>query len=139
MATNAIIERKGARTGLITTRGFRDVLELRRIRIPKLYDLEWEKPEPLVPRYLRVEVDERTTHKGEAFHPLDKESVRQAMAALQKQGVESVAVSLINAYANPAHEQAVRKVLAEVAPEMHARFPPTSCRKCASTSAPAPR
>ncbi|MFN2644934.1 MAG: hydantoinase/oxoprolinase N-terminal domain-containing protein, partial [Burkholderiales bacterium] len=119
VATNAIIERKGARTGLITTRGFRDVLELRRIRIPKLYDLEWEKPEPLVPRFLRVEADERVTHKGEVFSPLDKDSVRRAMAALRQQGVESVAVSLINAYANPAHEQGVREVLRDVAPEVH--------------------
>ncbi|HYL89933.1 MAG TPA: hydantoinase/oxoprolinase family protein [Burkholderiales bacterium] len=119
VATNAIIERKGARTGLITTRGFRDVLELRRIRIPKLYDLEWEKPEPLVPRYLRVEVDERMTHKGEVFNPLQRESVREATAVLQEEGVESVAVSLINAYTNPAHEQAVREVLREAAPGVH--------------------
>jgi N-methylhydantoinase A len=119
VATNAIIERKGARTGLITTRGFRDVLELRRIRIPKLYDLEWEKPEPLVPRYLRVEADERMTHRGEIYAPLDKDSVRQAMVALRQNGVESVAVSLINAYANPAHEQQVREVLREAAPDVH--------------------
>src|SRR6266850_1686947 len=119
VATNSIIERKGARTGLITTKGFRDVLELRRIRIPKLYDLEWEKPEPLVPRYLRVEVDERMTHKGEVFNQIKKESVREAMTTLKQQGVESVAVSLINAYANPAHEQQVREVLREVAPDMH--------------------
>ena len=119
VATNAIIERKGARTGLITTRGFRDVLELRRIRIPKLYDLEWEKPEPLVPRYLRVEVTERTTHKGEEHIALDSKSVRDAMADLKRNGVESVAVSLINAYANPAHEQAVREVLREADPDMH--------------------
>ncbi|MGQ0651197.1 MAG: hydantoinase/oxoprolinase family protein [Betaproteobacteria bacterium] len=119
VATNAIIERKGARTGLITTRGFRDVLELRRIRIPKLYDLEWEKPEPLVPRHLRVEANERMTHKGEVFTPLEKASVREAMKTLRKHGVESVAVSLINAYANPAHEQAVREVLNEAAPAVH--------------------
>src|SRR6266480_3475134 len=62
VATNAIIELKGARTGLITTRGFRDVLELRRLRIPVLYDLTWQKPEPLVARYLREEVSERMTH-----------------------------------------------------------------------------
>src|SRR5258705_8693839 len=89
VATNSIIERKGARTGLITTKGFRDVLELRRIRIPKLYDLEWEKPEPLVPRYLRVEADERMTHRGEVHAALDKDSVREAMAALRQHGVES--------------------------------------------------
>ncbi|MBM3536904.1 MAG: hydantoinase/oxoprolinase family protein [Alphaproteobacteria bacterium] len=119
VATNAIIERKGARTGLITTRGFRDVLELRRIRIPKLYDLEWEKPEPLVPRFLRVEVGERMTHKGEVFSPLEKDSVREALKALRSHGVESVAVSLINSYANPAHEEAVRDILKQAAPELH--------------------
>ena len=119
VATNAIIERKGACTGLITTKGFRDVLELRRIRVPKLYDLEWEKPEPLVPRYLRTEVDERMTHKGEVFKQIKQDSVRDAMAVLKQHGVESVAVSLINAYANPAHEQAVREVLREVAPGVH--------------------
>ena len=119
VATNAIIERKGARTGLITTRGFRDVLELRRIRIPKLYDLEWEKPEPLVPRYLRVEVDERMTHRGEVHAPLDAQSVRAAMAALDAHGVESVAVCLINSYANPAHEQAVRELVLKAAPDVH--------------------
>jgi len=116
VATNAIIERKGARTGLITTRGFRDVLELRRIRIPKLYDLNWEKPEPLVPRYLRLEVDERVTQRGEVHAPLDAQSVRAAAAALEGNSVESVAVCLINAYANPAHEQAVRDILREAAP-----------------------
>ena len=119
VATNAIIERKGARTGLITTRGFRDVLELRRIRIPKLYDLEWEKPEPLVPRFLRVEVDERMTHKGEVYTPIEAGSVSEAMKQLKAHGVESVAVSLINAYANPAHEQAVREVLQKEAPGVH--------------------
>ena len=119
VATNSIIERKGARTGLVTTRGFRDVLELRRIRIPKLYDLTWEKPEPLVPRYLRLEVDERMTHRGTPHAPLDPESVRQAAAALEREGAESVAVCLLNAYANPAHEQAVREILLAAAPGLH--------------------
>jgi len=119
VATNAIIERKGARTGLVTTRGFRDVLELRRIRIPKLYDLNWEKPEPLVPRYLRLEVEERMTHRGERYFPLDRDSVRRAAGVLKEQGVESVAVCLINAYANSAHEQAVRDLLHQAVPGMH--------------------
>jgi N-methylhydantoinase A len=119
VATNAIIERKGARTALITTRGFRDVLELRRIRIPKLYDLTWEKPEPLVPRYLRLEVEERVTHRGALHAPLEAQSVRQAAAALERDSVESVAVCLINAYANPVHEQAVRDILRDAAPGVH--------------------
>lgn len=119
VATNAIIERKGARTGLITTRGFRDVLELRRIRIPKLYELTWEKPDPLVPRFLRLEVAERMTHRGAVHMPLDPASVITAAAELRRQGVESVAVCLLNAYANPDHERAVRDILAREAPELY--------------------
>src|SRR3989449_5496952 len=71
VASNAILELKGARTGLITTRGFRDVLEIRRIRMPKLYDLGWEKPPPLVERYLRAEVTERVDAQGAILTPLD--------------------------------------------------------------------
>ena len=116
VATNAIIERKGALTGLITTRGFRDVLELRRIRVPRLYDLTWEKPVPLVERYLREEVIERITHDGRVHVPLDVRSVREALARLQRWNVASIAVCLINAYANPAHEEAVREIIAREAP-----------------------
>ncbi len=111
VATNAIIERKGARTGLITTRGFRDVLELRRIRIPKLYDLTWQKPVPLVERYLRKEVTERLDFRGEVLTPLDETTVVSAAREFRRWDVESVAVCLLNAYANPAHERAVRDVL----------------------------
>src|SRR5215472_4413437 len=104
VASNAILELKGARTGLITTRGFRDVLEIRRIRMPKLYDLGWEKPVPLVERYLRVEVDERTDAHGQIQRPLDPADVERALDRLLAEGVEVLAVCLINAYANPAHE-----------------------------------
>src|SRR4029077_9147602 len=100
VATNAIIERKGARTGLITTKGFRDVLELRRIRIPKLYDLTWQKPEPLVERYLRAEVTERMTHDGRVHTPLDTESVRQTVRKLRSRGAVSIAICLLNSYVN---------------------------------------
>lgn len=118
VATNAIIERKGALTGLITTRGFRDVLELRRIRIPKLYDLTWQKPTPLVERYLRMEVTERVTHRGEIHTPLDDRSVVQAVADLRRLGVQSVAICLLNSYANPTHEQSVRDIIGREAPEI---------------------
>lgn len=111
VATNAIIERNGARTGLITTKGFRDVLELRRIRIPKLYDLSWEKPPPLVPRYLRSEVRERMDHRGDAITSLDRDSVRAAIEHLRGNGVESVAVVLLNSYANGEHERQVREII----------------------------
>ncbi len=111
VATNAIIERKGARTGLITTRGFRDVLELRRIRIPTQYDLGWAKPPPLVERFLRAEVRERMSHTGEVLETLEAESVRSAIAELTRQRVESIAVCLLNSYANPEHERALYDII----------------------------
>ena len=116
VATNAILESRGARTALITTRGFRDVLELRRLRVPQLYNLQWEKPAPLVPRYLRFEVDERVTHDGEILTPLDPAQVRQLLPQLRDEGVESIAVCLLNAYANPHHEREIGAVLADLLP-----------------------
>ncbi len=118
VATNAIIERKGALTGLITTKGFRDVLELRRIRVPRLYDLTWEKPEPLVDRYLREEVIERVTHDGTIYQALDEKSVCEAVSRLVKRGVSSIAVCLINAYANPSHEKTVQDIVRREAPQL---------------------
>ena len=76
-ATNAVLERKGARVGLITTKGFRDVLEVRRLRTPTLYDLFYEPPDPLAPRYLRLEVDERMDASGQVLTSLDKDEVRR--------------------------------------------------------------
>src|SRR5690348_12941024 len=92
VASNAILELKGARTGLITTRGFRDVLELRRLRFPRLYDLAWQKPPPLVERYLRVEVDERVDARGAIVRPLDRPSLEAAVEHLIREQVEAVAV-----------------------------------------------
>ncbi|MGH7322785.1 MAG: hydantoinase/oxoprolinase N-terminal domain-containing protein, partial [Candidatus Rokuibacteriota bacterium] len=97
VASNAIIEQKGARTGLITTMGFRDVLEIRRLRMPRLYDLAWEKPRPLVERYLRMEVDERINAKGEIVKPLDRAGVERALERLRREGIEVLAVCLVNA------------------------------------------
>ena len=104
VATNAVLSGTGARTGLITTRGFRDVLEIGRLRMPRLYDLSWEKPKPLVPRYLRLEVNERIAADGEVLEALDEESVHLAIERLVKERVVSVAVCLLNAYVNPDHE-----------------------------------
>jgi N-methylhydantoinase A len=118
VATNAIIERKGAATGLITTRGFRDVLELRRVRVPRLYDLTWEKPVPLVERHLRGEVAERVAHDGSVLVELDEASVRTELARLRSWGVDSIAVCLINAYANPVHEERVRDLIRAEAPQI---------------------
>ena len=105
VASNAILEMTGARTGLITTRGFRDVLELRTLRMPRLYDLAWEKPIPLVERYLRVEVDERIDAKGNVQRELNRSDIEIAVDRLLEEGVESIAVCLLNSFTNPSHEQ----------------------------------
>ncbi len=118
VASNAILELKGARTGLITTKGFRDVLEIRTLRMPRLYDLSWTKPPPLVERHLRVEVDERIDAKGEVERPLAEADVARAVEKLVDEGVEAIAVCLIHSYLNPAHEQLVKKVAAQMAPSL---------------------
>jgi N-methylhydantoinase A len=111
VATNTILQGQGARTGLITTRGFRDVLEMRRLRIPQMYNLQYTPPRPLAPRRLRVEVDERTGPRGELWQELDEPSVERAADRLLAAGVQAVAVSLINAYANQAHERRVGEIV----------------------------
>jgi len=118
VASNAILELKGARTGLITTKGFRDVLEIRTLRMPRLYDLSWTKPPPLVERHLRVEVDERINAKGEVERPLSEVDAARAIEKLVGQGVEAIAVCLIHSYLNPAHEQLVKEVAARTAPKL---------------------
>ncbi len=116
VATNAIIEQKGAHTALITTEGFRDVLEFRRNRTPRLYDLYYEKSPALVKRQYRLEVSERLNFRGETLRPLDTASVDCAVKSVIDSGVDSVAVCLLHSYANPSHEQYVSQVLTERAP-----------------------
>ncbi len=118
VASNAILEHTGARTGLITTRGFRDVLEIRRLRMPQLYDLEWQKPPALVERRLRLEVDERVNARGMVVVPLDEVQVEAVVDRLVADGVETIAVCLINAYANPIHEQAIKTIARRLAPHV---------------------
>ncbi|MCY7417182.1 MAG: hydantoinase/oxoprolinase family protein, partial [Chloroflexi bacterium] len=118
VATNAILERRGAPTGLITTEGFRDVLEIGRLRLARLYDLDFERPAPLVPRRWRQTVSERLDHRGEERIPLDIASVHAALDRLLGEGVRSIAVSLIHAYADGAHEQAVAAIVRERAPDV---------------------
>lgn len=113
VATNTILEFKGARTGLVTTRGFRDVLELRRLRIPVLYDLQYDKPPPLVPRQHRLEISERMGPDGAVRVPLDEAEVRDAARRFRAAGIESVAISYLHAYANPAHETRTEAILRE--------------------------
>ncbi|MSP88272.1 MAG: hydantoinase/oxoprolinase family protein [Alphaproteobacteria bacterium] len=116
VATNAILERKGASTGLLTTEGFRDVLELRRMRIPLSYDLDWKKPEPLVERALRLPVRERMDARGNVLIPLDMASVDTAIDELAANDVEAVAICFLHAYRNADHEKAVAKRLRERMP-----------------------
>jgi len=111
VATNAILEQKGARVGLLTTKGFRDVLEIRRVRLPVLYDITWRKPAPLVRRERRLEVDERVGPGGEVRRPLDRDGARMAIERLKALGCESVAVSFLHSYANAEHELAVGELL----------------------------
>ena len=118
VASNAILEGKGARTGLITTQGFRDVLELRNLRMPRLYDLTWEKPPPLVERYLRLEVDERINAQGEVLESLSREDAERAIRRLVEEGVDVIAVALLNSFTNPIHERMVKDLATEIAPEM---------------------
>src|SRR6266700_6606481 len=92
VATNAILERRGARTGLLTTEGFRDLLEIGRLRLARLYDIDFERPAPLVPRRWRREVRERLGTRGEVLTPLDPESVQDAVDLLTREGVESIAI-----------------------------------------------
>jgi N-methylhydantoinase A len=118
VASNAILELKGAKTGLITTKGFRDVLEIRNLRMPHLYDLTWQKPPPLVERYLRVVVEERINANGAVEQPLDPADAERAVEALLAEGVEAIAVCLLHAYANPVHEQVIQEVIARRAPHL---------------------
>jgi N-methylhydantoinase A len=117
--TNALIERRGARTGLITTAGFRDTLEMRREFKYDLYDLFIEIPDALIPRALRLEVTERVRAGGGVDLPLNEEEVLDAGRALSQQGVESVAVVFLHAYANPAHERRARELLERDFPQLH--------------------
>ena len=118
IASNAILEATGARTGLITTRGFRDVLELRTLRMPRLYDIRWEKPPPLVPRHLRLEVSERLDTHGVVEQALDRDEVASVVDRLVAEGAEAVAVCLINSHANADHERMIGEVIGERAPQL---------------------
>ncbi|NIM06849.1 MAG: hydantoinase/oxoprolinase family protein [Armatimonadetes bacterium] len=117
--TNALIEEKGARTGLITTDGFRDLLEIARQQRPSLYDLRARKPRPLIPRRLRREVVERMQFDGSILKPLDVESVKRELALLAEEGIESLAICLLHSYANSSHERAVRDMARESLPDVY--------------------
>lgn len=117
IATNAIIEGKVARSGFVTTDGFRDMLEIARQIRPSLYDLQFERPKPLVPRHLCFGIPERLDAQGQILTPLDEEATREAAQKLRDEQVESIAVCLLHAYVNPAHERRVGQIIQEVYPE----------------------
>jgi N-methylhydantoinase A/oxoprolinase/acetone carboxylase beta subunit len=116
VATNAVLEHRGARTALVTTAGFRDVLELRRLRIPRMYEPFWRKPEPLVPRRLRFEIGERMAADGTVLRPLDEDEARTVAGRLREAGVESAAVCLLHSYLYPEHEERLGAILREELP-----------------------
>jgi len=118
VATNTVITRTGAKVGLITTEGFRDVLEIGRLRYPRLYDMAFEKPLPLVPRYLRMGVTERVDYRGNVVTELDWTNVKTAVNHLLEHNVESIAICLLNSYANPIHEQLIADYLSTFAPQI---------------------
>jgi len=116
LITNAIIERKGAKTGLITTKGFRDALEIGRERRYDIYDISLENPEPLVPRFLRREVTERLDNTGQVLLPLDKTKARNVIRGLVDDGVKAIAVCLLHSFRNPTHELLIQKLITDEFP-----------------------
>jgi N-methylhydantoinase A len=118
LATNAIIERKGARTALVTTQGFRDVLALGNESRYDQYDLGITLPQPLVPRHLRLPVPERLDNLGEVLLPLDDSAVLDLVPLLQREAVESIAVGFLHSFTNPAHERRARDILAQALPNV---------------------
>ncbi|MSQ62911.1 MAG: hydantoinase/oxoprolinase family protein [Betaproteobacteria bacterium] len=118
VASNAILEHKGARTGLITSMGFRDVLEIRTLRMPRMYDIAWSKPAPLVERYLRRVVDERIDAVGAVQRALDPRDAERAVDALLAEQVEAIAVCLLHSFTNPAHELLLKKIIEKKAPAL---------------------
>ena len=117
VATNSIIEGKVARTGFVTTDGFRDLLEIQRQIRPSLYDLQFEKPRPLTPRYLCFGVPERLDAQGNVLTPLDEDTVRDVAERLRQENVESIAVCFLHAYINPSHEKRTGEILREALPD----------------------
>ena len=111
VGSNTLLQKAGARCGLITTKGFRDVLEIGRVRTPGMFDLTWRKPEPLIRRRWRMEVDERTAADGTVLKPLDPREAVEAARFLLGEGVESIAICFLNSYANPSNEFAAAEAV----------------------------
>ena len=119
VGTNALIEKKGARVGLITTEGFKDLMEIGNQKRPSLYDLQAQKPVPLIPSGCNIGVRERIRYDGSVYTPLDEENVRQAVRQLKQYGVQAIAVCTLFSFINPAHENRIKEIIAEEYPEVY--------------------
>ena len=122
LVINSLIQRKGAKTALVTSQGFRDILEIARGNRPDPFDLHYQRDEPLIPRELRLEVPERMGSKGEVVTPLDSAALEKLAGEIRKLGVESVAIFFMNSYINPAHEEAAAEILKELLPDAYVTF-----------------
>jgi N-methylhydantoinase A len=122
LVINSLIQRKGAKTALVTSRGFRDILEIARGNRPDPFDLHYQRDEPLIPRELRLEVSERMGSKGEVVTPLDTPALEKLAGEIKKLGVESVAIFFMNSYINPAHEESAAEILRELLPDTYVTF-----------------
>ncbi len=138
VATNALIQHRGVKTGLIVTQGFRDLLEIGRQKRPDLYDLQVEKPPVLVARDLRLEVPERVRHDGTVETVLDEQAVREAARALRAAGVQAVAICFLYSFIAPAHEATARRILEEEFPPPSSPPATRSHRNSASTNGSRP-
>jgi len=118
VATNAILEHKGAKTALLITEGFKDVLSIVRQDRPLMYDFFAQRPEALVPRHLRFEVKERVLYDGTVLHPLDESQAREIALQLRKENVEAVAICLLHSYVNATHEKKLKEILMEFIPDL---------------------
>jgi len=122
LVINSLIQRRGAKTALVTSRGFRDILEIARGNRPDPFDLYYQRDEPLIPRELRLEVPERMGSKGEVVEPLDRGALERLAGKLKELGVEAIALFFMNSYANPAHEEAAAETLKRLLPNVYVTF-----------------
>src|SRR6266571_449415 len=118
LVTNALIERKGAPTALLTTAGFRDAVEIGREHRYELYDLNIELPKPLVPRHLRFDVPERMAADGSVLQALDESFIRRLVSELRDKGIQAIGVCYLNSFRSPVHEWSTAEIIAEVAPKI---------------------
>ena len=129
LVINTIVQEKGARIGLITTKGFRDVLELGRGNREEIYNLFYKPPPPLVERYLRFEVSERLDARGAVVAPLDEDEARAALRQLKAHGVDGIAITFLHSYLNPAHEERMRQLARDEFPEAAVTISSEICRE----------